>query len=648
MKRWLSTLRSRSRFALVVTVAFVCLYMLHLAPAVGNDNRPKQIVMRLEDVGPGGQYEGLEQLGKLRAVLGLLKEKGVRYQIAVIPRWVNVAKDGTRYDAAIDRTDDEYVRAFDSLLHDASRSGAVIGMHGYTHQVGETYRQDGQQESGAGNEFDVPDVPESLTTLYASERVEEGAEAFRRAGLFPYFWEAPHYRTRPEQDAVFRSYFGLHFQANVQMNRSAINPQYMNERNTGYGSPSLGAIYVPTPLSYIPYNRDIDIITNQLDQAASDKLPAFFFHPFLEFKSLIAVTDDEGNPVIEDGLPLYRYPETDKSDLQRLLSVLAKKGYSFLSLTDLIPFVPAHSVMVGAGKEEAVRAGDVTGDGQADVVNWDWPRGEMVVEAGNFRGLRNEAPSPRKVWCSLKYAQGDVWTLLDDDGDGKSDVWVMRANGTMESYRSRGDRFVLAGSWKTGKQGWTDMFALKQGDRNWVIAGEAADGSQLESFSLKQGKLAPMEPRPWDKQSSIELAASDLDGDGKQSLLVPFPHSSRWIELIPDTDSLKWKRKVLALTIPTGEDGQVKIGDFNGDGKQDILFWNAETKGFAVYRQTAPLEFELLSRMGPWGHGDGRLLVGDWNGDGRADVAELSNAEPYLDMAMSFQSKSPAVAARPL
>ncbi|MDF2714587.1 MAG: repeat protein [Paenibacillus sp.] len=579
-------------------------------------------------------------MGKLRAVLELLKERGVRYQVAVIPRWINVAKDGTRYDVAIDEVDNEYVRSFDALLQEASRSGAVIGMHGYTHQVGDTYRPDGHQESGFGNEFYMPDVKDSMTTQYASQRIIEGAEKFRRIGLFPYFWEAPHYRTLPEQDAVFRNYFGLHFQANVQENRNALQPQYSTGRNTGYGSPSLGAIYVPTPLSYIPYNRDVDIITNQLNK--SDKLPALFFHPFLEFKHLLPVMDEDGEPVLKDGLPLYRYPAGEKSPMQKLLPRLAEKGFSFISITDFIPFVPAHSMKVGKDRPGFVKVGDVNGDGQADVVEWDRVKGRIIVTQGDFRGLRNEVASTPSVWCQLGYSKGDVWTLLDDNGDGKADLWVLRANGTMESYRAGQSEFVLSRTWKTGKQSWSDMFALRNQGTGWIIAGEAADGSQLESFALMQGELVPMAPRPWDRHLPVRLTVADLDGDGNDSLLIPFPHSSRWIELVPDTASRKWKRKVLQLTIPTGEDGQVKIGDFNGDGKEDVLFWNTENKKFAVYQQTGPLQFELLSRMGPWGHSTGDLFVCDMNGDGRKDVAELANDAPYLDMALSFQTKRPS------
>lgn len=640
MIRWLLALRARSRFLLVMTVAFAILYTVYMTPVAGNGNSPKQILLRLEDVGPGGQYEGNEQLGKLRAVLELLKERGVRYQIAVVPRWKNVGKDGARYDVSIDQVDDPYVRSFDSLLHEASRAGAVIGMHGYTHQVGDTFRSDGHHESGIGNEFFVPDVTETMTAQFAAQRVEEGAELFSRVGLFPYFWEAPHFRTLPKQDAVFRNYFGLHFQANVNEDRNAQQPQYLTDRNRGFGSPSLGAVYVPTPLSYIPFNRDVDIITKQLGKSA--KLPAMFFHPFLEFNDLIPVQDSDGNPHIVDGLPLYRYPETDKSRLQKLLTYLDSKGYSFISITDYIPFVPAHSVNVGVGRAGAVEIGDTTGDGQADVVYWDRAKGQIVVTEGHFRGLRNDSAVVSSAWCRLKYEKGDVWTLFDDNRDGKADLWVMRANGTMESYRSNGTEFVFNRSWKTGKQaGWNNMHALRKGGSEWIIAGETADGSQLESFWLTQGELVPLAPRPWARQSPERLAVGDLDGDGSDSLYIPFAHSANWIELIPDTVTRKWKRNIIQLAMPTGETGQVRIGDFNGDGKADIMYWNAEAKTFAVYQQGgAPLQFKLLSRMGPWGHTSGKLFVCDMNGDGRMDVAELANNEPYVDMALSFQSKA--------
>lgn len=618
---------------------YIVLYTLHSTTAVGNDDQPKKLLLRLEDVGPGGMYAGPEQLGKLRAVLGLLDERGVSYQITVIPRWVHISKDGTRYDVSIGDTDSNYAQAFVSVLKRASQSGAVLGMHGYTHQVGDQFREDGHQGSAHGNEFDVPDVDKTKTKLYAAERVEAGAELFRKAGLTPRFWEAPHYRSTPEQDEVFRTYFGLHYQADMAKNPGALQPQYRTERNTAFGASTLGAIYVPTPYYYIPDNRDIDVILNQLKQ--KEKLPSFFFHPYLEFKHLSPVVDSEGNPVVQDGLPLYKYPNADRSVLQRLLTRLSELGYSFIPITDFIPFVPAHSVKVGAGMEKSVRAADVTGDGQSDIVAWDRAKETVTVWEGRFRKLRNEPSGAPAVWAKLSGSAGDVWTMLDDDGDGKSDLWLMRNSGTLERYRSDGKSFALSGSWGAGVKGWKSMYALRAANGSWVIAGESAEGSRLEGFVVTAGAPVPLTVKAWSRQTPRQLVVSDLDGDGKDSLLIPIPHSSRWVELVPNVEERSWKRQIVTLDMPTGEEGVVKTGDFNGDGKEDILFWQPKEKRFVVYRQTESMKFRFVSRVGPWGNDNGQLLVCDLDGDGRKDVAELSDREMYFDTALSFQTGRP-------
>jgi hypothetical protein len=94
----------------------------------------------------------------------------------------------------------------------------------------------------------------------------------------------------------------------------------------------------------------------------------------------------------------------------------------------------------------------------------------------------------------------------------------------------------------------------------------------------------------------------------------------------------------MALELPVTDNGTVRIGDYNGDGKQDILFWNRVQQSFAVYEQIGPLKFEYLSRMGPWGPRKGKLMVSDLNGDGRKDVAIANGEEAYLDTALSYES----------
>jgi hypothetical protein len=407
------------RYALAAIVIGVLATVYHIFTVEGGSTAPKLVMIRMEDIGPGGEYDSLERLGKLRAVFDYLTKHDVPFHMAIIPRWNNITPDGTRYDTALNQTDDPYVQSFDLVLKQAIRDGAVAGMHGYTHQVGYVRRDDGHHESGIGNEFNVPDVLPTMTTEYAIERVSEGMKIMESADIRPMFWEVPHYHSTPEQDNVFRSFFGLHYQAEVQMNRNAPQALYLTNRNTGFGASSLGAAYVPTPFDYIAYNKDEKVILDRLGK--SNNIGSFFYHPFLEFKHLLPVLDEAGEPLLRDGIPVFTYPVQIKSTLQKLIAGIETKGYSFYSILDYVPFTPAHSVPLKArGKDNGAAAaakagkgasrsvkepqdtmvllGDVSGDGQTDTVRWDHASGDIYVTACDFRTQRNTRQQPVQIW----------------------------------------------------------------------------------------------------------------------------------------------------------------------------------------------------------------------------------------------------------
>ncbi|MDF2937985.1 MAG: repeat protein, partial [Paenibacillaceae bacterium] len=170
-----------------IAVSFIVLTLLfasyQIMMASGENSEPKVIMLRLEDVGPGGEYSNMDQLGKLRTVLEFLGQQEVHYQIGVIPRWVNYGEQGLTYSRSLDQLGDLYTESLVAVLKNAVQEGAVIGMHGFTHQVGEAKRADGHQESGIGNEFNVPDVPETLTPAFAAQRMTEGLKIFDSVGI---------------------------------------------------------------------------------------------------------------------------------------------------------------------------------------------------------------------------------------------------------------------------------------------------------------------------------------------------------------------------------------------------------------------------------------------------------------------------------
>lgn len=624
------------RYVLAFFIVSVIGTAYHLVTVSGEQSDPKFVLLRLEDIGLGGQYENPDKLGKLRAVLEYLGEEGVRYHLGVIPKWVNYSAEGQTYNRSIDQTDDEYVAAFVRLLRQAEENGGVIGMHGYTHQVGETKRPDNQQETGIGNEFSVAGLPETDTVEYADNRVREGLKLFRSVGITPHFWETPHYHTTSKLQEVFRSYFGLIYE-NVPENPNQPAMQIVKDAKTGFGEASLSSAYIPTPFSFIPYNRDERLILDQLGK--SNRIPSFFYHPFLEFKYLLPVVDEYGHQVIRDGLPEYRYPDNNKTNLQKLVSEIKERGYKFYSIHDYIPFTPGQRINTLASNTGSVRLADVTGDRQADTVVWSEKTGAVMVTEGSFLGTRNESQPPSRVWGTIPYRKGDRFALADTDSDGRADLWIVRSSGTVEVYLSDNNRFSLFRTWNLGARTlpWEDAHVLRQRDGSLVLAGTEAEGNQLFAYVLRNGSWSAVEPLKWRGSMFKSLQIVRDERNGSERFFVARKNSGTGVTLEVESGKTIWKWTKQDFHLPfTGD--ELLLGDFNGDGLEDVYVWERKQRTGTVFQQTKDKEFAKLSAFGPWGDEGGSLIVNDFDGNGKADLGILGPDGRMLDIALSFES----------
>ncbi|NHN29192.1 DUF2334 domain-containing protein [Paenibacillus agricola] len=621
----------------IVLISIVFLFYL-IITVDGEASNPRFVLMRLEDIGPGGQYETIEDLGKLRTVLEYLRDQQVLYHLAVIPRWISMPTDGSRYDVSLDQTDNPYVASFQKLLKDAVSNGATMGMHGYTHQVGNVRRDDGHQDSGIGNEFNNPGSPETLTAAFAEPRVKEALTIFKKAGLEPRFWEAPHYRSTPEQDELFRTYFGLNYQADVQTDRNTPAAQYVNKRNSGYGESSRGAAYVPTPFDYIPSNKDEKLILDRVGK--SNIVPSFFFHPFLEFKQMVPVLDEMGEPVTRDGLPEFRYVSQDKSLLQKLVLGLKAKRYSFFSIQDYVPFTPAHSVSVSQTAQDKLMLGDVTGDGQTDMVTWNAKNGLISVSAGSFAGMRNEVQGLPAVWAKSAFKEGSAAALGGKslNGTGFEDLWISQSSGRLERFTVDGNSFSLKSSWKVDPRKCSELYVIPQAGGDVVVAGLTLDKMEMFGYQVSKESIKPLKPFKFNNPFKNDLQLRKRD-NGTTVLFSSKTGANRGIEWEPNLTTLEWTQNKQELGIPN-EDGYLRFSDYNGDGKADILRWNPDTSRSSVYLGDGAGGYSLLSTFGPWGKLGGKLMVADLDGNGKGDLALLSREEGFMDTALSFESSN--------
>ncbi|WP_018132231.1 DUF2334 domain-containing protein [Effusibacillus pohliae] len=593
----------------------------------------RRAMLRLEDIGPGGSYATPDELGRLRAVFEYLEEQQIPFHVAVIPRWKNLRPDGTWYEKGIDDPNpDETVRQFVRLLQDAQRHGAVLGMHGYTHQYGSGKMPNNNQDTGTGAEFDVKGAPETAASSYAAERIRKSLAAFEKNGLQPGFWESPHYRDTREQEAVFRSFMGVLYQPDFWSPRSLFDLNVYDNENV-YGRTSLGSVYVPAPLGYIRGQQGVDKVLGKLPTYRG--LASLFYHPFLEYPFLQVVTDASGRPVMRDGLPVYRYKPGETSYLHRLVEGFKQNGYQWVSLHQVVPFSPAHRVELPPGTRPSdVLLGDVRGIGHADVVV---RKGDQIqVIEGVYAWPRNRPQGAARTWLKQAFAADEQLMLADVNGDKRQDlVAYNRTTGHVRVFYSNGNHFGSAvpfGVLPVGIEGLRPLHLHRDGrvdlvgrTENRLILAE----NQGDRFAAKDTGLQ--------LPSDATLLTGDLNGDGYEDVFYCSPGEKR-IRIFPNSGKGELAGPIDLPLPQAGDKLQLLAGDTNGDGKTDLVLYDAAKGMWDVWQGGADFRLTPVPNpFGPWAAGKKIGLTADFDGNGKQDIAAFDERLHVLDIALSFR-----------
>ena len=236
----------------------------------------------------------------------------------------------------------------------------------------------------------------------------------------------------------------------------------------------------------------------------------------------------------------------------------------------------------GPGAKWQVKAtGDFDGDGKSDlllqykdtgaVYVWEMGDNGQSIKVGGFIGGDG---GPGAKW--------QVKATGDFDGDGKSDILLQ--------YADTGAVYI----WRMGDNGLT----IKGGG---FIGGDGGPGAK------------------WQVKGT-----GDFDGDGKSDILLQYADTGAcyvW-EMGTDGQTIKAGGFIGGFDGP-GAKWQVKgTGDFNGDGKSDILLQYADTGAVYVWE----LDGLSIKAGGFVGGNDGPgakwqvKSTGDFDGDGRSDI----------------------------
>jgi hypothetical protein len=287
-------------------------------------------------------------------------------------------------------------------------------------------------------------------------------------------------------------------------------------------------------------------------------------------------------------------------------------------------FATTPSFSAGGVLPSAVAAGDFTGSGKLDLVTTGIG-GDVVVLFNNGDGTFGTGPT-------LSDPDSPTSVVVGDFGNGHQDIAVGSEGGTIEVFLGNGDgTFQDPTVIDLGFN--NSIGSLVAGDFNHDGKLDLAVTSNLLSGQTETGLVTVLLGNgngTFRKGQAINvgtdaqgLAAAYLHGPGKLDLVTTtlLPDGSRDVKVLLNNGTGTFQKPV-ALT-PGGRATNVAAGDFNGDGKTDLLLVDPYNDTIRVLPGNgsgsfqSPITFQLHNVVS----GLGTPAVGDFFKTGKLSVA---------------------------
>ncbi|MET4347019.1 hypothetical protein ABIC08_007764 [Bradyrhizobium sp. RT9b] len=271
----------------------------------------------------------------------------------------------------------------------------------------------------------------------------------------------------------------------------------------------------------------------------------------------------------------------------------------------------------------ATHAPDFNGDGNTDMLLLnDGISGVAAWELSGTQVLANPQVGTMAAGFHLA-KEGDF------NGDGKTDllmlndsthdaqVWLM--NGTQISATGTVGTISAFGGW-----GYADVGDFNgDGKSDLLLVNSANNGVAVWELN---GTGVVANPQVGRMASGFHFAKEgDFNGDGKTDLLMLNDSTHQLQVWLMNGTQVTSQTTIGTISADAGW-RFADVGDFNGDGKSDLLLLNDVTHGVAVWlmngtQVTANPQISTISAFAGWRFAD----IGDFNGDGKSDLMLLND-----------------------